>query len=56
MPRIHLSDLKGWESQAGLVYGIHGIPDNILINPEGIIVAHDLRGLELENMLSTLFD
>lgn len=55
MPWIHLSDLKGWESQAGQVYGIRGIPDNILINPEGIIVARDLRGSELEEYLSTIF-
>lgn len=56
MPWIHLSDLKGWESKAGQVYGIRGIPDNILINPGGIIVAHDLRGAELGNKLSIIFD
>ena len=52
MPWIHLSDLKGWNTQAGQVYDIHGIPDNILINPEGIIVARDLRGDELDETLS----
>lgn len=56
MPWIHLSDLKGWESEAGQVYGIHGIPDNILIDPNGIIVARDLRGPELEEKLSTIFN
>lgn len=55
MPWVHLSDLKGWESQAGQVYGIRGIPDNILINPDGIIVARDLRGAELEDKLSNYF-
>lgn len=55
MPWIHLSDLKGWDSKAGQVYGIRGIPDNILINPEGIIVARDLRGHELEVKLSEIF-
>ena len=55
MPWIHLSDLKGWESKAGQVYGIRGIPDNILINPDGIIVARDLRGHELEDCLSRFF-
>ena len=55
MPWVHLSDLKGWESQAGQVYGIRGIPDNILINPDGIIVARDLRGAELEDKLSSVF-
>lgn len=56
MPWIHLSDLKGWESVAGQVYGIQGIPDNVLIDPDGIIVARDLRGAELEEKLSTIFN
>ena len=55
MTWIHLSDLKGWDSKAGAVYDIHAIPDNILINPEGIIVARDLRGPELEEKLSEVF-
>lgn len=52
MPWIHLSDLKGWESEAGRVYGVSGIPDNVLVNPEGIIVARGLRGPQLEEFLS----
>ena len=55
MPWIHLSDLNGWNSEAGKVYGIRGIPDNILINPDGIIVARDLRGPELRQVLSEIF-
>lgn len=55
MPWIHLSGLKGWNSEAGKVYGIRGIPDNILINPVGIIVARDLRGPELRQVLSEIF-
>ena len=56
MPWIHLSDLKYWESKAGEVYEIEGIPDNILIDPDGIIVARDLRGPELDRCLSEIFD
>ena len=56
MPWIHLSDLKGWESEAGQIYGIRAIPDNILIDPKGTIVARDLRGSELEEYLSKVFD
>jgi len=56
MPWIHLSDLKYWESKAGEVYEIEGIPDNILIDPDGIIVARDLRGPELGRYLSEIFD
>lgn len=31
-------------------------PDNILIDPDGIIVALDLRGSELDRCLSEIFD
>lgn len=31
-------------------------PDNILIDPDGIIVARDLRGPELDRCLSEIFD
>lgn len=56
MPWIHLSDLKYWESKAGEVYEIEGIPDNVLIDQDGIIVARDLRGPELDRCLSEIFD
>ena len=56
MPWIHLSDLNYWESKAGKVYKIEGIPDNVLIDPDGIIVARDLRGPELDRCLSEIFD
>lgn len=55
MPWVHLSDLKYWQSKAALVYGVHAIPDNILIDPEGIIVARGLRGLELETWLAEIY-
>ena len=52
MPWIHLSDLKYWETVAREVYGVDGIPDNILIDPEGTIVARGLRGDALEARLA----
>ena len=55
MPWIHLSDLKGGDSLAGDVYDITGIPDNVLIDPEGTIVAQDLRGPKLDAVLSDIF-
>jgi thiol-disulfide isomerase/thioredoxin len=55
MPWIHLSDLKAWESKAGKVYNIHAIPDNILIDPKGIVVARNLRGDDLEAHLAKIF-
>ncbi len=55
MPWIHLSDLKSWNSVAGAVYAVNSIPDNLLINPEGIVVARGLRGEALANKLAEAF-
>ena len=55
MPWIHLSDLKYWQSKAGEVYGVHSIPDNLLIDPDGIIVDRGLRGPQLDERLSQIF-
>ena len=47
-----MSDLKGWESTASAVYGIRSIPSNILIDPQGKIVAMDLREQRLHEVLA----
>ena len=52
MPWIHLSDLKYWKSIASDVYNVNSIPDNLLIDPEGTVVARGLRGEELEAKLA----
>jgi peroxiredoxin len=46
-----ISDLKGWESIAARDYNISSIPSNFLIDPSGKIIARDLRGPDLENIL-----
>ena len=51
----HLSDLKYWESVAAGVYSVTGIPDNILVDPQGIIISRGLRGEALENKLADIF-
>ncbi len=48
----HVSDLKFWESSVVPLYGITGIPTNILIDPDGKVIAADLRGRGLEKQLS----
>lgn len=40
----HVSDLKFWESAVVSLYGIQGIPTNFLLDPQGKIVATNLRG------------
>lgn len=52
----NLSDLKGADNIPALMYGVYGIPDNFLINPEGKIIAKNLRGISLERKLKKLFD
>ncbi|MBR5926615.1 MAG: TlpA family protein disulfide reductase, partial [Firmicutes bacterium] len=47
MPWIHLSDLKGWETVASDTYGVKSIPASLLVDPDGIVVARDLRGAAL---------
>ncbi|MBP5770946.1 MAG: TlpA family protein disulfide reductase [Bacteroidaceae bacterium] len=54
MPWANLSDLKGWESAAAKKYKIHSIPDNILVGPDGRIVANGLRGDALQQKLAEL--
>jgi peroxiredoxin len=46
-----VSDLKYWNSKAVDAFKISGIPFNILIDPQGKIIAQELRGDALENKL-----
>lgn len=48
----HVSDLKEWGSAVVELYRIDGIPYNVLVNPEGQIIASNLRGSELEAKLN----
>lgn len=52
---VHVSDLKYWNSAAAKLYNITSIPHTVLIDPEGKIVATNLRGPSLENKLEELF-
>ena len=47
----HVSDLRAWGSEAARLYGVTGIPMNFLVDPDGIIVAKNLRGLALHQEL-----
>ncbi len=43
----HVADLKGWNTAAGILYGVRSIPTNVLIDEKGIILAKNLRGPQL---------
>ncbi len=50
----HVSDLQFWNNAAAVLYNIKGIPQNILVDPQGKIVAKNLRGPALEEKLCEL--
>ena len=47
----HVSDLKKWDNEAAAMYGVSSIPMSFLVDPNGIIVAKNLRGIELHRQL-----
>jgi len=48
----HISDLQSWNSSVVNLYGFNSIPYNVLIDPQGKIIAQSLRGEDLENKLA----
>ena len=48
----HVSDLKFWESAVVPMYNIQGIPYNVLLDPQGKVVAENLRGGDLAKKLN----
>ncbi|MBK6825405.1 MAG: TlpA family protein disulfide reductase [Chitinophagaceae bacterium] len=47
----HVSDLQFWNNEVAKQYGIKAIPQNLLLDPDGKIIAKNLRGEELEAKL-----
>lgn len=47
----HVSDLQYWNNAVAQMYGITSIPANFLIDPNGKIIARDIRGEELQRKL-----
>ncbi|HEC43247.1 MAG TPA: AhpC/TSA family protein [Bacteroides sp.] len=50
----HVSDVKGWSNEAAQMYGISSIPSSLLIDPDGKIIAKNLRGEDLHAELEKL--
>jgi len=48
----HVSDLAGWSSVAGAAYGVKAIPQSFLLDPQGKIIAKNLRGEALAAKLA----
>jgi peroxiredoxin len=47
----HVSDLKFWGNAVAKQYGVNAVPANYLVGPDGIILAKDLHGEDLEKAL-----
>lgn len=52
----HVSDLQYWGNAVAKMYGIQGIPQNFLIDPDGKIIARSLRGDALETELKKIYN
>ena len=50
-----VSDLNSWNNEVARMYGVRAVPQSYLINPEGVIVAENLRGDLLEEKLAEIF-
>lgn len=53
MPWVQVSDLKGFKSELAVKYGIAAIPQNFLINPEGVIIGKNLRGEDVNEKIAS---
>jgi hypothetical protein len=49
----HVSDLKGWQSEGAALYQVRSIPQTYIIDGNGIIIAKDLRGEDLNTFLKS---
>lgn len=49
-----VSDLKYWQNDVAKQYGIQAIPQNLLLDPSGKIIAKNLNGEQLQKKLSEI--
>ncbi|PZP41553.1 MAG: thioredoxin, partial [Pseudopedobacter saltans] len=47
----HVSDLQYWKNAVGKLFDIHFIPQNVIIDPNGTIIAKNIGGQQLETVL-----
>lgn len=51
----HVSDLRGWQNEAAQLYNVKSIPQNFLLDPNGMIIAKNLHEGELIEKLQEIF-
>ena len=50
-----VSDLNSWNNEVARSYGVRAVPQSYLIDPQGVIIAQNLRGEALEAKLKEIF-
>ena len=51
----HASELKSFEGSTPSLYRVYAIPANFIIDPQGIIIAKNITGTDLEDFLKRTF-
>lgn len=51
----HVSDLKWWDNEAAKTYSVKSIPFTVLVDKDGNIIGHNLRGAMLEEKLKAIY-
>ena len=49
----HVSDLKGFQSDGAAIYGVRSIPQTFIVDGNGVIIAKNLKGEDLNNFLNS---
>lgn len=52
----HVSDLGYWNNKAAKAYGVKGIPASYLLDPNGKVIAQNLRGQALHDKLKEVLE
>lgn len=53
---IHISALKGWNSDAAKLFNVQGVPHTVLIGPGGKVIGFNLRGEEMVKKVKAIID
>jgi len=56
LPWLQLSELNSWNGSASGAFGVQAIPQNFLIDPNGVIIGKTLIGKSLEDKLNEIFN
>lgn len=53
---LHISALKGWNSEAAKLFNVEGVPYTVLLSPQGRVIAFELRGEAMVKKIKNIID